>query len=319
MVDKVPAVDPGADWQTGQQAIDQAGDAPFKTQEEADKISEQRKALVKRLMGEVKAWKKHHEPAFKKMKAHVKFVKNSHGEQWRGPAGSDDSEDRYVANITYRFIAQKVSSLYARDPRVRARRRPMIDNVVWDGRQETLQTAMATLGLGGGPNAGPPPDPKLELEKAKLAGQAQKDQAELTLAAQAQQAEIADKRVARQLEQQKLVMENGFKTQEIAIKKQELVLKAKALDIQEGELRLQQQQGRENLAAGGFHKNADRNAKIQTAREGTAGGIVQQREKLTSDHLLANKGHAAAATLAEKKHAADLAAAKKKEPASASK
>lgn len=119
--------------------------SPFKTQEEADQATAQRKALVKRILDDVRSWKEHHKSAFKRMKRNVKFVKNAENEQWKGSSGIVTDDDRYVANVTHRFIQQKVSSLYARDPKVKAKRRPTIENVVWDGRQETLQTAMLTV------------------------------------------------------------------------------------------------------------------------------------------------------------------------------
>jgi hypothetical protein len=108
---------------------------------------EQRQALVTQILAEVKSWEDHHKKSFEKMKRHARFVKNKEGEQWRGVGGDAAAmaSDKYVANITHRLIQQKVASLYARNPRARARRRPMVDYIVWDGRQETLQTAMQTI------------------------------------------------------------------------------------------------------------------------------------------------------------------------------
>lgn len=119
--------------------------SPFKTKEEADQAAEQRKALVARVLAEVQSWKEHHKDVFKRMKRNVRFVKNAGGEQWKSSSGVSGGDDRYVANVTHRFIQQKVSSLYARDPRVRARRRPTIEHVVWDGKAETLATAVQTV------------------------------------------------------------------------------------------------------------------------------------------------------------------------------
>lgn len=154
--------------------------SPFTTQEEAEQATEQRKALVKEILADVQAWKDHHKDAFKRMKRNVRFVKNAGNEQWKGSSGVSAGDDNYVANVTHRFIQQKVSSLYARDPRVRARRRPTLEHVIWDGRAETLATAVETvkmaqaamqaavggMAMGAGappaaapvaPSAGPPP------------------------------------------------------------------------------------------------------------------------------------------------------------------
>lgn len=118
-----------------------------KAEDAAQQTSEQRQALVTQILNDVKKWEEHHKKAFDKMKRHVRFVKNKDGEQWRGVGGDAAvmASDKYVANITHRLIQQKVASLYARNPRARARRRPMVDYIVWDGRQETLQAAMQTV------------------------------------------------------------------------------------------------------------------------------------------------------------------------------
>ncbi len=131
-------------------SLEAAKEGLLKKPEDADaEAAEQRKALVKKILDDVKSWEDHHEKAFKKMKRHVKFVQNKDNEQWRDTElDIAPANGRYVANITHRLIQNKVASLYARNPRARARRRPMIDYSVWDGRQETLQTAMQTLQAG---------------------------------------------------------------------------------------------------------------------------------------------------------------------------
>lgn len=119
--------------------------SPFTTKEDAEQASLERKALVKEILANVSWWKEHHKDTFKRMRGNVKFVKDSDSAQWRDSSGSGADPDKYVANITHRFIQQKVSSLYARDPRVRARRRKTLENMIWDGREETLATALQTV------------------------------------------------------------------------------------------------------------------------------------------------------------------------------
>jgi hypothetical protein len=46
-----------------------------------------------------------------------------------------------VANITARACKQKISSIYAKNPKAICRRRPSLDFTVWDGNQATLQNA----------------------------------------------------------------------------------------------------------------------------------------------------------------------------------
>jgi hypothetical protein len=92
----------------------------------------QRKALVNAWGAEVKHAKKHWKPAFERMKEDQDFCL---GKQW----SKNPKEKRYVANITLREVTQRVSFLYARNPKAVARRREMILNTVWDGTEQTLQ------------------------------------------------------------------------------------------------------------------------------------------------------------------------------------
>jgi len=117
-----------------------------------------RKALVKAWAAEVKHAKKHWKPAFDRMKEDQDFCL---GKQW----SKNPKEKRYVANITLREVTQRVSFLYARNPKAVAKRREMILNTVWDGTEQTLQAiqqagemAMQSGQLAGA-QIGPPPAP----------------------------------------------------------------------------------------------------------------------------------------------------------------
>ncbi len=272
---------------------------PFRTQAEADQVPDERKALVKRILKEVCAWKEHHKHAFLRMKRNVKFVMNAGNEQWRSSAGVSSNDDRYVANITHRFIQQKVSSLYARDPRVKAKRRPMIDGVVWDGRQETLDTAMMTLGMGG-PQKGPPPDPKIEIEKAKLELAGNKEMAAAKLAQEKQAADVADQQAGRAIEQQKLQLEAKVKMGELDIRRQEAAVKLKELGIKQQELGIK----RAALASDNHNKGMDRNAKVDMNRESIGAKSEMNRESLgaTAEMQAADHGQARAAQAADHQH-----------------
>lgn len=61
------------------------------------------------------------------------------GKQW-GAADADSSS--YKANITLRHINQRTASIYAKNPRVSAKRKPRIYFEAWDGTQEMLVAAM---------------------------------------------------------------------------------------------------------------------------------------------------------------------------------
>ena len=95
-----------------------------------------RKALVKAWAAEVKHAKKHWKPAFERMKEDQDFCL---GKQW----SKNPKEKRYVANITLREVTQRVSFLYARNPKAVAKRREMILNTVWDGTEQSLQAIQA--------------------------------------------------------------------------------------------------------------------------------------------------------------------------------
>jgi hypothetical protein len=147
MVTDNEAIEPAPD---NEGPVDSMGAAALglKTPEEAQQEStEQRQALVKKILADIQAREEHFKPEFEKMRRNVRFVKNRDGEQWKGVdgIGPHNLKDKYVANVTHQLIRSKVSSLYARNPRARARRRPMVDYVVWDGRQETLSTAIQTV------------------------------------------------------------------------------------------------------------------------------------------------------------------------------
>jgi hypothetical protein len=117
-----------------------------------------RKALVKAWTTEVKHAKKHWKSAFDRMKEDQDFCL---GKQW----SKNPKEKRYVANITLREVTQRVSFLYARNPKAVAKRREMILNTVWDGTEQSLQAIQqaATIGMQGGmmggATMGAPPAP----------------------------------------------------------------------------------------------------------------------------------------------------------------
>ena len=117
---------------SGQQILGQ-GEADAKMIErDPPQPTLQRKALVRSWAAEVKHAKKHWKPAFEKMREDQDFCL---GKQW----SKNPKEKRYVANITLREVTQRVSFLYARNPKAVARRRDMILNTVWDGTEQTLQ------------------------------------------------------------------------------------------------------------------------------------------------------------------------------------
>ena len=90
-----------------------------------------RKELVSQWSGKIKRAKKYWAPIFDRMKADQDFAA---GYQW----SKEEKDDRYVANLTLRIIAQRVAFFYAKNPKFDAKRRERIMNTVWDGDQSTL-------------------------------------------------------------------------------------------------------------------------------------------------------------------------------------
>ena len=79
-----------------------------------------RASLVKTLIKKVENAKKHWKKSFDRMKEDTDFYM---GKQW----SSNDNDDRYVANIVQRHVGQRVSALYAKNPKFVAKRRETLD------------------------------------------------------------------------------------------------------------------------------------------------------------------------------------------------
>ena len=116
--------------------------------------------LVKEILRNIADWEKHHKDAFDRMKHDVRFAANKHGAQWGGSKASP-SKDEYVANITFRHIQGRTGVLYAKNPRVKSRRKKRLDFKIWDGTQELLTMAEQALAAVKKSQAGPTvqPDP----------------------------------------------------------------------------------------------------------------------------------------------------------------
>ena len=119
---------------------------------DADKPNPSRSALVETWAKRVTEAKAHWKPDLKRMRSNMDFAS---GKQWPGQ-GSED--DRYMANFVQRVIKSQVSSLYAKNPKVVARRRKRLDYAVWDGNPEAIQGAIADMQMAG--QAGMLPSPQ---------------------------------------------------------------------------------------------------------------------------------------------------------------
>jgi hypothetical protein len=123
---------------------------------------EARKALANDMQADVRNAKEHFKDAFAQMLEDMYVAWHGCSKAW--PRG------HYKVNITQRFIRQKVASLYAKNPRVVAKRRQRLEYQLWDERPESLQQAMmevqaAQQALAAGQMAMPNPNAMMMLQE----------------------------------------------------------------------------------------------------------------------------------------------------------
>ena len=114
-------------------AGDESAAAPAKAPEQ----TEADKALVRKIQKTIKLDKQHHAKAFKRMQSSMFMAMHGRAMDW--------SAKNYKANIVGRHINQKTASIYAKNPKIVARRKEMMDFELWDETPESLQIAMQTL------------------------------------------------------------------------------------------------------------------------------------------------------------------------------
>lgn len=136
-------------------------------QRELPEIGESEKNLVGELVKWARETREYRAQRFAKMRRDMKFVRP--GRQWRNARDqnlSDTDTDssiysaKYEANITQRHVQQRVAALYAKNPKIVAKRRKRMDFTLWDGDQKTLMDAMQRAQ--GNPQMGIPPAPTPE-------------------------------------------------------------------------------------------------------------------------------------------------------------
>lgn len=116
-----------------------------------------RAALVKELLDWCAKTKRDRSKTFDKMRRDMAFVRP--GNQWKGRSNTATDDNPYEVNITQRHIQQRVAALYAKNPKVVARRRQRLDFELWDGDQQTLQSALQRA-VGKPPTPGTPANPE---------------------------------------------------------------------------------------------------------------------------------------------------------------
>ena len=127
-----------------EESYDADGTAPAEGAESVDtgpaaapEQSEGDRALVQKKLKIIKADKKHWKPDFDRMRRDMFMVYHGRDKDW--------SEKKYKAYFISRHINQKTASIYAKNPKVVARRKEMLDFAVWDEDPKSLLTAMQVV------------------------------------------------------------------------------------------------------------------------------------------------------------------------------
>ena len=117
--------------------------APGVEAPEANEVDPARKALVSEWMERVKSAKteKRTADAFKQMRTNMDFAARGADKEWV-------EGGNYTVPILVRHINQSVAQLYARNPTSTAKRKRRRMHKLWDGKPESLQSAMEGVAMG---------------------------------------------------------------------------------------------------------------------------------------------------------------------------
>ena len=110
---------------------------------QSQEVSPAAKTAAALWIDRIKAARKYWEEDFHRARKNMEFVGNL---QWKSQQNPDS--EKYIANQTLRMVSDKVATLYAKNPTAEAKRRPRLDFVIWDEKQETLQYAVEQLQAG---------------------------------------------------------------------------------------------------------------------------------------------------------------------------
>lgn len=104
---------------------------------EQDETSSSEQRAVQVWLQKIRAAKRKWEADFKRMKENARFAAG-----WQWPDQDKMDDDRYIVNVTNQVVNQKVATLYARNPTVVFKKRERLLYQLWDGRIETLASAV---------------------------------------------------------------------------------------------------------------------------------------------------------------------------------
>lgn len=187
----------------GQDHLPESAETASEIQRAAPKLAPAVLAEVVRWQSRIKAAKKHHEPAWKRIAEDVELARLGAPKSWV-------DSGNYVLPIVMRLVNAAVASLYAKDPKAYFDTPKRLDSVVWDGRAETLAEAQQVLDQF--QQAGAQAQMAQEAEMAGAApmgAAAAAAGAAQALAGQAQQADLVLREAAQVAEQRDQVRRVG--------------------------------------------------------------------------------------------------------------
>lgn len=117
---------------------------------EQPEVDESTKKHVEKWIGKCQAaWNHWAKEAFEPMKLDMEYAyQGCDPKKW-------SSQDDYTVPIIARHINQSVASLYAKNPKAVAKRKPRLEYKLWDGKAESLQMAQQSVQAARGPQMDP--------------------------------------------------------------------------------------------------------------------------------------------------------------------
>lgn len=103
-------------------------------------LSDQEKAFVGERIKAIRDDKQCWAYAFKRMRKDMRFANGK--EQW---PGQTEADERYMVNLTYRHIRNRVAAIYAKNPTPVAKPVAKLRYIIWDGKADSFMQAQAML------------------------------------------------------------------------------------------------------------------------------------------------------------------------------
>lgn len=110
-------------------------------QRDEPEIDESQEQFISKWQSKIRAALKYFEPDYQRIREDMMLARQGASDNWV-------NSGQYVVPIINRYINQSVSSLYAKNPTAHAEKRRTLDFELWDGKPETLQSAIEGASLG---------------------------------------------------------------------------------------------------------------------------------------------------------------------------